>query len=108
MHRIVPCKQETDSERSQSTVLCVALLQITDSLDELLDWHVFVELGKVRLGGVTAVVYEGRGVGCVACYCGHDVSAGRAAERAKRSEVRRCHMGGEAAAMKWRQFGGSY
>lgn len=56
MMRIITSKEERNAKRSQTSVLCVALLHIANSLDKLLDGHVFVVLGQVRLRCVSAVV----------------------------------------------------
>lgn len=77
MHGVVSCEEEADTKRTQTTVLRVALLQVADPLHELLDGHVLVEGGEMRLCSVPAVVDEGGGIGSVARYGGHDVSAGR-------------------------------
>ena len=45
VHRIVPREEERDAERTQTSILSVSLLHITDTLDKLFDWHILVVLG---------------------------------------------------------------
>lgn len=65
---------EGDTEGSQTTVLCVSLLQVAESADELLARNVFVICEEIALGGLAGVVDEDVGVGCHSCYGANHVA----------------------------------
>lgn len=44
MMGIVPSKEEGNTKGTETTVLRVALLHVTDTLDELFDWNVLIVL----------------------------------------------------------------
>lgn len=65
---------EGDSERAQTTVLCVALLQVAQPPDQLLAGNVLVVGQEVALGGLAGIVDEDIGVGVHSCYSADHVA----------------------------------
>lgn len=59
---VIAGKDERDTKRPQTTVLGVALLQITEPLNELLDRNLFVVCEKVSLCAGSCPVDENVGV----------------------------------------------
>lgn len=59
---------EGHTKGSQTTVLCVSLLEVAESADELLARNVFVICEEIALGGLAGVVDEDVGVGGHSCY----------------------------------------
>jgi hypothetical protein len=54
---------EGDAERPQTTMLGIALLQVTDPPHKLLAWNVFIVGQKVFLGCLAGVIDQNVGVG---------------------------------------------
>jgi hypothetical protein len=60
---VVSSVNEGDAERTETTVLGISLLEITQSADELLTGNIFVVGKKVALGVLTGIVDENVGIG---------------------------------------------
>jgi hypothetical protein len=60
---VVSSVDEGDTKRTETTVLGISLLEITQSANQLLTWNVFVVGKKVALGVLTGIVDENVGIG---------------------------------------------
>ena len=60
---VVSSVDEGDTERTETTVLGISLLEITQSANELLTGNVFVVRKKVALGILAGIVDENVGIG---------------------------------------------
>lgn len=74
MNRVVTRVQQAHTKRSQAAVLRVALLQVAQSLCELLDGDLFIVGEQVALGGGACIIDERVGVRGDARYAGDDVA----------------------------------
>lgn len=71
---VVSGVDEADTERSQTTVLGVALLEVAQTSHQLLAGDLLVVGQEVALCGLAGVVDEDVGVGGHACYCADHVA----------------------------------
>lgn len=60
---VVPGVDEGDAERTETSVLGISLLQITQSTDKLFTWNVFVVREEVALGVLASIVDQNVGIG---------------------------------------------
>lgn len=60
---VVSGVDEGDTERTETSVLGISLLQITKPADKLFTWNVFVVREEVALGVLASIVDENVGIG---------------------------------------------
>lgn len=60
---VVTGVDEGDTERTETSVLGISLLQITQSADKLFTWNVFVVRKEVALGVLASIVDQNVGIG---------------------------------------------
>lgn len=64
---VVTGVDEGDTERTETSVLGISLLQITQSADKLFTWNVFVVREEVALGVLASIVDQDVGIGVHSC-----------------------------------------
>lgn len=60
---VIPSVDEGDTKRTETSVLGISLLQITQSTDKLFAWNVFVVREEVALGVLASIVDQNVGIG---------------------------------------------